>query len=59
MQEDYITAQKLGEILDRFPDYAEDVQDMRDTIKAKKLFYDAIAAGNLVNAFSYLRNNFV
>ncbi len=54
MQEDYITAQKLGEILDRFPDYAEDVQDMRDTIKAKKLFYDAIAAGNLVNAFSYL-----
>jgi hypothetical protein len=52
--EDYIMSNKLCSLLESFPDYAEEAQEMKDTIKAKQLFYDAIAAQNLVNAFSYL-----
>lgn len=54
MKGDYVTARKGCDILSAFPDYAAEAQEMQDTIKAKRLFYDAIASNNLVNAFSYL-----
>ncbi len=54
VKEDYVTAQKLSVMLKEFPDYMQEAQEMEDTIRAKQLFYDAIVAGNLVNAFSYL-----
>ncbi|MBN2896427.1 MAG: hypothetical protein JXK05_11125 [Campylobacterales bacterium] len=54
LEEDYVTAQKVIAMLDSFPDFAAEVQQMRDTMKAKRLFYDAISAGNIKNAFSYL-----
>jgi len=51
---DYIAAQKLIGMIKEFPDFAEEAQEMEDAIKAKQLFYDAIHAGNLVNAFAYM-----
>ncbi len=54
LEEDYITAQKLIGMLGVFPDFATEVQQMHDTIKAKRLLHDAIASGNIKNAFSYL-----
>ncbi len=51
---DYIAAQKLITMIKEFPDFAEEAQEMADAIKAKQLFYDAIHAGNLVNAFAYM-----
>jgi len=51
---DYISAQKLSVMLKDFPDYAQEGQELEDAIKAKRLFYDAIQSGNLVNAFSYM-----
>lgn len=50
----YISAQKLTQMLKDFPDFEEEAQEMQDAIKAKKLFYDAIQADNLVNAFAYM-----
>ncbi len=54
LEADYITAQKLVGVIKDFPDFAEEAQEMEDAIKAKQLFYDAIHAGNLVNAFAYM-----
>jgi hypothetical protein len=54
MKGDYLTAQKLVSLIKDFPDYTEEAQEMEDAIKAKKLFYDAIQAGNLVNAFAFM-----
>ena len=51
---DYITAQKLIGMIQEFPDFAQEAQEMEDAIKAKQLFYDAIHAGSLVNAFAYM-----
>ncbi|MEA3523185.1 MAG: hypothetical protein U9R50_09415, partial [Campylobacterota bacterium] len=51
---DYIAAQKLASMVKDFPDYTQEAQELEDSIKAKKLFYDAIQVGNLVNAFSYM-----
>lgn len=54
IEADYSTARKSCEILLAFPDYAAEAQEMTDTIRVKHLFYDAIAANNMINAFSYL-----
>lgn len=51
---DYATARKACSILLSFPDYAKEAQEMNDTIRIKHLFYEAIAANNTANAFSYL-----
>lgn len=51
---DYVSAQKLAGMLKEFPDFTEEAQEMEDSIRAKQLFYDAIHAGNLVNAFAYM-----
>lgn len=51
---DYSTARKATEILSMFPDYANEAQELYDTIKAKHLFMDALSSSNLMNAFSYL-----
>lgn len=51
---EYSIAQKACEILASFPDYAQEAQELMETIKVKHLFYDAIASNNLSNAFSYL-----
>jgi WD40 repeat protein len=51
---DYATARKGCEILVFFPDYAQEAQKMAATIRIKHLFYEAIAANSLPNAFSYL-----
>jgi WD40 repeat protein len=50
----YVSAQKLTQMLKDFPDFAQEAQEMEDAIKAKKLFYDAINANNLINAFAYM-----
>jgi hypothetical protein len=51
---DYIAAQKLIVLIKEFPDFAEEAREMEDAIKAKQLFYDAIHAGSLINAFAYM-----
>lgn len=51
---DYATARRGCEVLTSFPDYSVEVHEMQETIRAKSLFYDAIASNNLINAFSYL-----
>lgn len=51
---DFATARKGCEILIFFPDYAQEAQEIGDTIRIKHLFYEAISTNNLSNAFSYL-----
>ncbi len=55
-EEDYITAQKIAGMLKEFPEYAIEAHEIEETIRIKQLFYEAIASGNLVNAFSYMVN---
>jgi hypothetical protein len=51
---DFATARKGCEILVSFPDYAQEAQEVGNTIRIKHLFFEAISANNLSNAFSYL-----
>lgn len=51
---EFATARKACEILVSFPDYAVEAQEIINTIRIKHLFFEAIAANNLSNAFSYL-----
>lgn len=51
---DYTTAQNGCDILSSFPDYAQEAQKIAETIKAKRLFVNAITAGNLSNAYMHL-----
>lgn len=51
---DFATARKGCEILLSFPDYAQEAQEVGNTIRIKHLFFEAIATNNLSNAFSYL-----
>lgn len=51
---DYSTARKACKILISFPDYSKDAQKMEETIRIKHLFFQAITANDLPNAFSYL-----
>ncbi len=51
---DYATARKACEILVAFPDYAREAQEMSDTIRVKRLFFEALANNNLPSAFSYI-----
>lgn len=54
MSGDYASARKATEILLLFPDYANEAQELSDTLRVKHLFMDAISSNNMVNAFSYL-----
>ncbi len=51
---EYAAAQNGCDILMAFPDYAHEARQMSETIKVKHLFFKAVAANNLANAFSYL-----
>lgn len=51
---DYAAAQNGCDILVAFPDYAQEMHKMSETIKVKHLFLNAVATNNTVNAFSYL-----
>lgn len=51
---DYINAKNGCEILVLFPDYTQEAREILEVIKIKNLFYDALFANNLINAFSYL-----
>ncbi len=51
---EYYKALKLCEVLVDFPDFNEEAQEMIGSIKAHRLFYDAIQNSNLSNAFSYM-----
>lgn len=53
---EYAAAQKGCDILTAFPDYANEAHKMAETIKIKHLFFNAVAANNLANAFSYLNS---
>lgn len=37
-----------------FPDYSKEANELLKTIKVKHLFFDALTADNLLNAFAYL-----
>ncbi len=51
---DYAAAQNGCDILVAFPDYAQEMHKMSETMKIKHLFLNAVATNNIVNAFSYL-----
>ncbi|MCK9372884.1 MAG: hypothetical protein M0P91_06775 [Sulfuricurvum sp.] len=51
---EFSVALKGCEVLIHFPDYHHEAHEMMETIKAKHLFFDAITAKNMVNAFAYL-----
>ncbi len=51
---EYHKAQQLCEILCDFPDYTKEAKEMIESIKAYRLFYDAIESHNLANAFAYM-----
>jgi WD40 repeat protein len=51
---DLMTAKRACEILIYFPDYSKEATELLETIKVKHLFFDAIMAENLLNAFAYL-----
>ncbi len=51
---EYQKAHQLCEILADFPDYSEEAKEMIESIKAYRLFYDAIESNNLSNAFAYM-----
>ncbi len=51
---DFVLAKRACDVLTFFPDYSKEANELLDTIKAKNLFFDAIASDNLLNAFAYL-----
>ncbi len=51
---EYQKAQQLCEVLADFPDYSEEAKEMMESIKAYRLFYDAIESDNLSGAFAYM-----
>ncbi len=51
---EYQKAQQLCDILSDFPDYHEEAKEMIESIKAYRLFYDAIESNHLSNAFAYM-----
>ncbi len=51
---EYHKALKLCEVLVGFPEFNEEAQEMIGSIKAHRLFYDAIENNNLSSAFSYM-----
>ena len=53
---DYMDAEQYCTLLVDFPDYSADAVEMLEAIRAQKLFFDALAADNLANAYTYLAN---
>jgi hypothetical protein len=51
---DLVVAKRASEILVFFPDYSKEANELLDTIKAKRLFFDAVVSENYINAFAYL-----
>ncbi len=54
MSGDLAIAKSAAEVLVFFPDYSKEANELLETIRAKRLFFDAVVSGNYINAFAYL-----